>query len=76
MAGFGSQAHFLMNGGLDVELAAFDSLPVERQVELSGQVRKLTLPGEMGENFKCIALGSGDVGSLSAFAVADRTHLL
>jgi hypothetical protein len=36
----------------------------------------LTLPGEMGEHFKCIALRRGDVPVPSAFRYADRTHTL
>lgn len=74
--GFTSQAQFLIAGGLDDELAAFAGLPVERQMQLSGQVKTLTLPGEMGENFKCIALGRGDVPTPTAFRFADRTQTL
>ena len=57
-------------------MAGFESLPLERQLELSQQVKTLTLPGEMGENFKCMALRRGDIAAPSAFALADRTHTL
>ncbi|MEL7186480.1 MAG: SAM-dependent methyltransferase, partial [Pseudomonadota bacterium] len=57
--GYTAQAPFLLGGGLEEEMAAFTELPVEQQLQLSGQVKTLTLPGEMGENFKCIALGRG-----------------
>jgi SAM-dependent MidA family methyltransferase len=76
VAGFVSQAHFLINGGLEEELASMSDLPIADQLDLSRQVKQLTLPGEMGENFKCIGLGRGDITDISAFSSADRTHAL
>jgi SAM-dependent MidA family methyltransferase len=76
IAGFVSQAHFLIHGGLQEELAGFTSLPVEEQIELSRQTKLLTLPGEMGENFKCIGLSRGDITPPAAFCENDRTHML
>ena len=74
--GFQTQSQFLMGGGLQEEMQNFDALPTARQLELSGQIKTLTLPGEMGENFKCMALGRGDVATPSAFRFADRTQTL
>ena len=74
--GFAPQAQFLLGGGLGLELQGFASLPTGTQIELSGQVKILTLPDEMGENFKCMALRRGDVPVPSAFQLADRTHTL
>ncbi len=76
VAGYSAQAQFLISGGLDTAMAGIESLPLERQLELSQQVKTLTLPGEMGENFKCMALRRGDIAAPSAFALADRTHTL
>jgi len=76
VAGYITQAHFLMNGGLEAELADFPNLPLEQQVEVSGQVKMLTLPAEMGENFKCIGLAGGDINWPPAFDTTDRAHLL
>jgi SAM-dependent MidA family methyltransferase len=76
IAGFVSQAHFLISGGLQDELAEFTSLPLEEQLELSRQTKLLTLPGEMGENFKCIGLSRGDINPPSAFHDACRLHML
>ena len=76
IAGFSAQAQFLIAGGLDAVMAGFESLSLEQQLELSQQVKTLTLPGEMGENFKCLALRRGDIAAPSAFALADRTHTL
>jgi len=76
IAGFVSQAHFLISGGLQDELAEFTSLPLEEQLELSRQTKLLTLPGEMGENFKCIGLSRGEIKPPSAFHDAYRLHML
>ncbi len=76
VAGFTPQAGFLMNGGLDLELQSMASLSPQEQLELSAQVKHLTLPGAMGENFKCMALRRGAVKVPSAFRLTDRTHTL
>ena len=74
--GFTSQAQFLIGGGLEQELADFTELPIDAQLKLSGQVKLLTLPGEMGENFKCLGLSRGDLTAATAFISADRTMSL
>lgn len=76
VAGYSAQAQFLLGGGLDVEMREFASLPLTAQLELSGQIKTLTLPAEMGEHFKCMALRRGDISTPSAFNLADRTHTL
>ncbi|RLA32071.1 MAG: class I SAM-dependent methyltransferase, partial [Gammaproteobacteria bacterium] len=76
VAGYVTQAHFLLHGGLDEELTEFTSLPQAEQLELSRQVKLLTLPGEMGESFKCIGLARGDIDLPGAFRMSDRTHML
>ena len=76
IAGFVTQAHFLLSGGLADELDDWSSLSVASQAELSRQVKLLTLPGEMGENLKCIGIGRGDIAPLAAFGEFDRTHML
>lgn len=74
--GFVSQANFLVGGGLDRELADFVDLGLREQVELSRQAKILTLPGEMGEVFKCIGLRSGEIEAPEGFAFGDRAHML
>lgn len=76
VAGYSAQAQFLLGGGLDAEMQNFASLSVSRQLQLSGQIKTLTLPAEMGEYFKCMALRRGAIGAPSAFNLADRTHTL
>jgi SAM-dependent MidA family methyltransferase len=74
--GYETQARFLIDGGLAIEMAGFSALPVAEQLALSGQIKTLTLPGEMGENFKCMVLGRGVKSAPSAFQFADRTQTL
>jgi SAM-dependent MidA family methyltransferase len=76
VAGYVTQAHMLMAGGLEEELADFSALPITEQVELSGQVKLLALPAEMGENFKCMGLCRGDIQPPPALVASDRAHLL
>jgi SAM-dependent MidA family methyltransferase len=76
IAGFVSQAHFLLHGGLEEEFAIASSPSTAAQAELSRQVGRLMLPGEMGERFKCIGLGRGSLARPPALAAADRAHAL
>jgi SAM-dependent MidA family methyltransferase len=76
VAGFVTQAHFLLNGGLQRELEQLSTLSVREQFELSRQVKLLTLPGEMGEHFKCIGLSKGQVMMPAVFEYSDRAHAL
>lgn len=76
LAGFVTQAMFLLNGGLDNEFAGFEARSVQEQMELTRQVKLLTLPGEMGENFKSMALVKGNASVPDAFRFQDRAHTL
>ncbi len=71
-----TQAHFLLHGGLAEELAELETADAREQAELSRQVKLLTLPGEMGEHFKCMALAKGKVHLPDALRIADRSHTL
>jgi SAM-dependent MidA family methyltransferase len=76
IAGFVTQAQFLINSGLEEELAELQELPTVAQMELARQVRMLTLPGEMGEHFKCLGFNRGQLTKPAAFAFMDRAHTL
>jgi len=76
IAGFATQAQFLIGGGLDQHLENFTELPIDAQLKLSSQVKLLTLPSEMGENFKCLGLSRGSQPQPAAFGLADRTTSL
>jgi SAM-dependent MidA family methyltransferase len=76
VAGYAPQAQFLMGGGLEAEMRGFETRTTAEQLTLSQEIKKLTLPGEMGERFKCIALRKGSIATPTAFNLADRTHTL
>ena len=76
VAGYTPQAQFLMSGGLEAEMRDFEMRTTAEQLALSQEIKKLTLPGEMGERFKCIALRKGSIDTPTAFRLADRTHTL
>jgi SAM-dependent MidA family methyltransferase len=74
--GYVNQSQFLLSGGIDAELSDFAGMPLESQLQTAAQVKMLTLPGEMGENVKCICLARGDIARPAAFESVDRTHAL
>ncbi len=69
--GFTNQANFLLANGL-AELAVSPSGDVEEQFRLAAQVKRLTMPGEMGERFRVLALGRGLGEPLRGFALRDE----
>lgn len=76
VAGYATQAHFLIGNGIRDFLADVGDLDVVQRVNLSRQAMMLTLPGEMGERFKVLALTSGYDATLRGFAVRDLRHTL
>jgi SAM-dependent MidA family methyltransferase len=75
VAGYTTQAHFLMASGL-MEMVAGSHLPITEQLKWAQQVKTLTLPNEMGENFKVIALTKQLDISLLGFKLRDLRHQL
>ena len=71
LEGFATQAHFLFGCGLDRLLTDMSEQPDEIRWQLSQQVQKLTLPGEMGESFKAMAFSKDCNLQLSGFAFRD-----
>jgi SAM-dependent MidA family methyltransferase len=61
VAGFTNQAQFLIGAGLEQFLANLGEMPIDAQLRMSGEVKLLTLPTEMGENFKCLGLSRGAI---------------
>jgi SAM-dependent MidA family methyltransferase len=67
--GFCTQAGFLLGAGID---GLFDAARDEQErTRLSGEARRLLMPGEMGEAFKLLALGRGLDAPLLAFRHQD-----
>jgi SAM-dependent MidA family methyltransferase len=74
--GYVTQAQFMLYGGLQEEMEDFASLPTAAQMELSSQIKVLMMPGEMGENVKCIGLSKGSFSDIACMTRADRAHTL
>jgi SAM-dependent MidA family methyltransferase len=70
VAGYTSQAAFLMNCGLQELLVTSNNPRV--QLEIAREVKQLTMPGEMGEIFKAMALTRDLDLPLRGFATHDR----
>jgi SAM-dependent MidA family methyltransferase len=71
-AGYTSQAAFLIACGLESLTAASDPENTRAHLALTQQIKKLTLPHEMGELYKVIALARGVREPLRGFARHDR----
>jgi SAM-dependent MidA family methyltransferase len=71
VAGFSTQAHFLIGSGLEQLLAPAEGHELASRVQLARQAMLLTLPGEMGERFKVIGLSRGFEQPLRGFGVRD-----
>ena len=76
VAGYTTQAAFLLANGLSELHAEQVSDDVQRQVILSQQVKTLTLPTEMGERFKVMALTKNYDEPLKGFSMLDLRNRL
>lgn len=76
LAGYSSQAFFLLGCGLEQIMAQYDPQDQKRYLQISQQVKTLTLPGEMGERFKVMAFMRGMDIPLRGFALCDQRHTL
>ncbi len=76
VAGYSPQTYFLFGCGLEELVAEADPRHTARYAELTRQVKLLTLPGEMGERFKAIALSRGLEPPLRGFRFLDQRQRL
>jgi SAM-dependent MidA family methyltransferase len=76
LAGYTSQAQFLINCGITDVLSGTPPEKTSAFLPLAAQVNRLTSPSEMGELFKVIAMGRGRAAPLIGFASGDRRHAL
>jgi len=75
VTGYTTQAHFLMGSGL-LEMSGGSDLPITEQLKIAQQIKTLTLPNEMGETFKVIALSKQLDLKLMGFKMRDLRHQL
>jgi SAM-dependent MidA family methyltransferase len=73
VAGYCTQAAFLLACGIEAEVAAAEGI---ERARLASQARALLLPGEMGESFKCMALTRALDEPLHGFALQDLRRTL
>lgn len=76
LAGYCSQASFLINNGLDARLQAIEAVADEAErYRQHQQIKHLTLPGEMGERFQAMGFQRG-VDFSARFAFGDLRRRL
>ncbi|GFE81223.1 SAM-dependent methyltransferase [Steroidobacter agaridevorans] len=71
VAGYTTQAHFLIGTGIEQFLAPTNDEELAARLQMARQAMLLTLPGEMGERFKVIGLAKGIELPLRGFSVRD-----
>ncbi len=76
LAGYTSQAFFLINCGITGLLQDTPPENMRDYLPLSAQLQKLTSPAEMGELFKVIAFGKNLADPLSGFASGELSRSL
>ena len=76
LAGYTTQAQFLINCGITEVLARVPAEDAARYLPLSNQANRLLSPAEMGELFKVIAFSKNRPAPLLGFAQGDRRQAL
>ncbi|MBW8457771.1 MAG: class I SAM-dependent methyltransferase [Thiobacillus sp.] len=76
LAGYTSQAGFLLNSGLTELLMQTPPSDAAAYLPQANAMQRLVSPAEMGELFKVIALSKGGIAPLAGFARGDRRHSL
>jgi SAM-dependent MidA family methyltransferase len=76
LAGYTSQAQFLVNCGITEVMSRTPAEDGARFLPLANQANRLMSPTEMGELFKVIALGRGFSAPLLGFREGDRRQAL
>lgn len=75
VAGFQSQADFLLAGGI-TELSQVDNIEQFTLLQQANEIKQLTLPSAMGENFKVLTLSKNLQQVLPRCLLADRRYNL
>ena len=76
VSGYTTQAAFLLANGLPELHASQVTDEVQQQIKLSQQIKTLTLPSEMGDRFKVMALTKNYDEPLKGFSMLDLRNRL
>ena len=76
LAGYASQANFLINAGLTELLMQISPTDAAVYLPQANAVQRLVSPAEMGDLFKVIGLIQGNIAPLAGFSRGDRGHSL
>jgi SAM-dependent MidA family methyltransferase len=76
LAGYTSQAAFLLASGLTELLMQTPPTDTAAYLPQANAVQRLVSPAEMGELFKVIGFDKGEISPLAGFARGDRRHSL
>jgi SAM-dependent MidA family methyltransferase len=76
LAGYTTQAQFLVNCGITEQLARVSPTDSARYLPLSNAANRLLSPAEMGELFKVVAFSKGWDKPLRGFSRGDRSQAL
>ena len=76
LAGYASQANFLINAGLTELLMQISPTDAAVYLPQANAVQRLVSPAEMGDLFKVMGFTQGSVTPLAGFARGDRSHSL
>jgi SAM-dependent MidA family methyltransferase len=76
LAGYTSQASFLLNSGLTELLMQTPPADAATYLPQANAVQRLVSPAEMGELFKVLGLSKGGIAPLAGLARGDRSHTL
>ena len=76
VAGFQSQADFLLAGGITKLASSHDDTDQLAMLQQASEIKRLTLPTEMGENFKVLTLCRNIEQLLPRIQLADRRYSL
>lgn len=76
VSGFTTQAHYLLDNGIEQMLAETAPCMTPEYLRLAAQAKTLLLPGEMGERFKAMLLTRGLKQQVSGFQSRDLRNRL
>ncbi|MGA8277289.1 MAG: SAM-dependent methyltransferase [Rhodanobacteraceae bacterium] len=76
LVGYASQGRFLLASGLTELIGETQDLPQRERMPIVAEVKRLTLPGDMGERFQVIAFARGIDDALPGLRSVDLSRRL